>query len=278
VKAIRRARPLLGTLAEVGVAGANAAPAATTMEAIDAAFAEIARIEGVLSRFEATSDIGRFNAAPSATTLDVSADTAAVLRCAAALQAESDGAFDVSIGTAPHGWSLEGRRLAKHDAAARLDLGGIGKGYAVDRAVAVLKAKGCTDGWVNAGGDLRAFGTVEVPLLLRDEESGGVRRFGALADGAFATSRYGPGTRDALAGARAPAARVGTSEPDDKARTDTRHVSIAAPTCMLADALAKVVALCGDAADPILARHGARAFVHAPRDLDADAVAGSQRP
>ena len=276
MSAIRRARPLLGTLVEIGVASADAGPSATTREGIDAAFAEIARIERVLTRFEAASDIGRFNAAPAATTLDVSVDTAAVLQCAAALQRESGGAFDVSIGTAPQGWSLEGLRLVKHDAAARLDLGGIGKGYAVDRAVAVLEAHGCGDGWVNAGGDLRAFGTIEVPLLLRDEQGGGVRRFGALADGAFATSRYGPGARSALAGARPPAMRVDPATSEDDANIGTRHVSIAAPTCMLADALAKVVAVSGDAADAVLARHGARAFVHAAGGLEPEAGAGGQ--
>jgi len=299
VSTIRRARPLLGTLVEVGVAGpagtmarpasskaeaaetaspvdtasapdgADRATVALTMPAIDAAFAEVARLEGLLSRFDAASDIGRFNAAPAGAWLDVSDDTAAVLRCATALHEASDGAFDVSTGTAPRGWSLDGKRLAKHDAAARLDLGGIGKGYVVDRAVAVLEAQGCTAGWVNAGGDLRAFGALEVPLLLRDEDGGGVRRFGVLADGAFATSHFGPRARATLAGARA--FLDGASEPADaasEARYDgaagqARHVSIAAPSCMLADALAKVVAVSGDAAHPLLARHGARAFVHA---------------
>jgi thiamine biosynthesis lipoprotein len=251
VSTIRRARPLLGTLVEIGVAGMGPAVASRSetaaMRAIDAAFAEVARLEALLSRFEATSDIGRFNAAPAGACLDVAEDTAAVLRCAAALQAASDSAFDVSIGTAPRGWSIEGTRLAKDDAAARLDLGGIGKGHAVDRAVAVLVAQGCAAGWVNAGGDLRTFGAIEVPLLLRDEDGGGVRRFGTLADGAFATSRFGPGARAALAGAAAQA----------------RHVSVAAPSCMLADALAKVVAVSADATHPLLARHGAHAFVHA---------------
>jgi thiamine biosynthesis lipoprotein len=292
VSTIRRARPLLGTLVEVGVAGmvgtkdaaggsadfessraadldATGAPDASalaaTMHAIDAAFAEVVRVERLLSRFDPASDIGRFNAAACGASLDVSADTATVLRCAATLHAESDGAFDVSTGSAPRGWSLDAVHLVKHDAAARLDLGGIGKGYAVDRAIAVLEAHGCSAGWVNAGGDLRAFGAVEVPLWLRDEDGGGVRHFGVLADGAFATSRFGPGARAALAGARSrPMHVAGAGAPAGRPphAAHARHVSVAAPTCMLADALAKVVASSADSAHPLLARHGAHAFVH----------------
>jgi thiamine biosynthesis lipoprotein len=79
-----------------------------------------------------------------------------------------------------------------------------------------------------------------VPIDLRDEDGGGVRRFARLGDGAFATSRS--------AGA------------DGR----TRHVSVAAPLCLWADALTKVVAVDGNVAGPLLERFGARAWRHAP--------------
>lgn len=48
-----------------------------------------------------------------------------------------------------------------------IDLGGIAKGYAVDQAVASLRASGVTSGLVNAGGDLRAFGPRSWPIELQ---------------------------------------------------------------------------------------------------------------
>jgi FAD:protein FMN transferase len=50
---------------------------------------------------------------------------------------------------------------------AQLDLGGIAKGFAVDRAIQALKAHGAHCGQVNAGGDLRVFGTQGWPIRLR---------------------------------------------------------------------------------------------------------------
>jgi thiamine biosynthesis lipoprotein len=104
-------------------------------------------------------------------------------------------------------------------------------------------------GWVNAGGDLRAFGDVDAPVQLRDEASGGVRTFATLRDGAFATSCFGPDSRSALAGGRRPA-------------REPAHVSVAAPLCLWADALTKLVALNGDAAHPLLGQYDAAAWLH----------------
>ena len=225
---LRRARPLLGTLVEIGVARG-------TGDAVTAGFDAIAAVQARLSRFEPASDIGRFHALAAGERTAIDEHTATVLAAAAELQAQSDGLFDVSIGSAPRGWRLDGRWLRKDDPAVRLDLGGIGKGYAVDRAVHALQQRGCIAGWVNAGGDLRAFGDIDVPLVLRDEVTGGVRPFGTLGDGAFATSRlpaYGA------------------------------HASVAAPLALWADALTKIVAASGDATHPLLARHGARAWLH----------------
>ena len=129
----------------------------------------------------------------------------------------------------------------------RLDLGGIAKGHAVDEAVGTLLAQGCVAGWVNAGGDLRVFGAAELPIRLRDEADGGVRPFATLHDGAFATSHYGGGSRSRLACG---------------GRTARVHASVAAPLCLWADALTKVVALSGDTSHPLLARHRALAWLH----------------
>ena len=240
----RRARPLLGTLIDIGVAlpDEDAAHAAC-----DAAYAAIADVQACLSRFDASSDIARFNALPAGASLPLRAHTRAVLDAARALHADSGGLFDISLGL-PQGWDCDDQRLYKHARDVQLDLGGIGKGHAVDCAVETLIAHGCTAGWVNAGGDLRAFGPVEVPLALRDEAHGGTRCLGHLADGAFATSHFAPGSRSHLY------AQAG--------RRVEAHVSVAAPQCLWADALTKIVALSGDARHPLVERLGAQAWLH----------------
>jgi len=241
-RTVRRARPLLGTLVEVGVCGAADDIAFAWC---DAAFAAIAGVQRQLSRFDAASDVARFNAMAAGGWLDVQADTAVVLDAARQLFDGSGGAFDISLGSG--GWRLHERRLHKLHDAAHIDLGGIGKGHAVDRAVQALRAAGAAGGWVNAGGDLRSFGAATVALQLRDERRGGVVEFGRLHDGAFATSHFGDGTRSQLSATSA---------------STQAHVSVAAPSCLLADALTKVVAATADANHPLLARSGARAWLH----------------
>lgn len=241
----RRAQLLLGTLVEVSAADAAA---------IAAAFDAMAHVHARMSRFEATSDIGRFHALPRGGSIEVDAQTAEVLAAAADLHAQSDGAFDVALGSAGAGWRIDGLTLTRLDRAARLDLGGIAKGHAVDRGIAALRANGCTAGCVNAGGDLRVFGALELPVVLRDEQGGGVRPFCTLSDGALATSHFTRASRSMLFAARRAV---------EEAMEETgRHVSVAAPTCLLADALTKIVAATGRADHPLLARHGAIAWLH----------------
>ena len=241
----RRARPLLGTLVEVGLRDDGPAAAA----AVEAAFDTVRELQACLSRYVPGSDIARFAALRRGGWLTLHPAARAVFAAAQQLRDASAGAFDISLGSAPFGWQFEAGRLHKLDAAARLDLGGIGKGRAIDSAVEALIAHRGRAGWVNAGGDLRAFGDVDVPVVLRDEVGGGVRTFAWLRDGAFATSRYGPGSRCQLAGG-APGAPA------------HRHVSVAAPLALWADALTKLVALRGDVGDPLLARHDAQAWLH----------------
>jgi len=118
----------------------------------------------------------------------------------------------------------------------------------VDRAVHALQGAGMAGGWVNAGGDLRSFGSATLEVKLRDEQRGGVVAFGRLCEGAFATSCFADGARSALSGAN------GASR--------CAHVSVAAPLCLMADALTKVVAASGDAGHPLLARADAQAWLH----------------
>ncbi|MDE2371635.1 MAG: FAD:protein FMN transferase [Burkholderiales bacterium] len=234
MNALRRAKPLLGTLVEIGAAGPQAA------EALTAAFNRIAELQASLSRFDPASEIARFNALEAGATIEIGADACAVLDAARELGEASAGLFDIAAGGR---WALDGSTLRKLAAGTAIDLGGIAKGYAVDAAIAVLRERGCAAGWVNAGGDLRAFGEAELALLLRDETRGGLRAWGRLRDGACATSRYARGSRSTLHG-----------------RARLRHLSVTAPLCLWADALTKVAAQAPD--HPLLAAHGARAWRH----------------
>lgn len=239
---VRRAKPLLGTLVEVGARGELSVANASVHVAFDA----VTQVQAQLSRFDAKSDIARFHSMPTGASMSVGVHTAAVLAAAQVLREETAGLFDISLGTAPDGWRLDGAVVHKLSANVRLDLGGIAKGYAVDQAIDALMATGCNAGWINAGGDVRVFGDTDLPLAIRDEQEGGVRPFAQLRDGAFATSHFDANSRSQAAAATQVQA----------------HVSVAAPLCMWADALTKVVAISGDTAHPLLTRYKAEAWIH----------------
>lgn len=182
---VRRTIPVMGTTAEIAVVARNERNA---HRAIDAAVAELRAVETSMSRFDARSDIGRANAEAARRGVAVSAATAHVIVEALHWAAVPGSVFDPAMGRAVELWDvtrrteppaprdvarLATRRLhrfvdvsrsgghhvvAYEDADVALDLGGIAKGYAVDRAVAALREWGVTDALVNAGGDLYAMG------------------------------------------------------------------------------------------------------------------------
>lgn len=176
---LRQSRILLGTLVEIQVPQANGAAQA----AVAAAFAEIARIEALMSPHVPGSDVARLSL--SAEPLEVSADTATVLTLGLEIAQASQGAFDLTLGRLKDLWDIEGeapqvpddeaiaaalggigpdalrlqgRMVDKAAPHLAVDLGGIAKGYAIDRAIAILREAGIENASVNAGGDLRLLG------------------------------------------------------------------------------------------------------------------------
>jgi thiamine biosynthesis lipoprotein len=130
-----------------------------------------------------------------------------------------------------------------------LDLGGIAKGFAVDRAVEALQAHGCQAGLVNAGGDLRAFGAIarRVEVRLPDGTVAQVE----LANAALAVS--------APRSVASPSGHRGYYRGTTGERMEGRTVAVTAAETAIADALTKCVMLCPTAAsDPMLRRYGAR--------------------
>jgi thiamine biosynthesis lipoprotein len=176
---VSRARYLMGTLC---TGSAEARDTASAARAIDAALDEIARLERVMSNWRADSELSRLNASAASAPFACSPDLWAVLDSALALAALTDGAFDATVEPLARAWDLRGtgrvpsdeeivqaRMLvgAGHvtrDVAARavrfdrpgvgFDLGGIGKGYALDRAADTLRALGVRRATLNLGGEV----------------------------------------------------------------------------------------------------------------------------
>lgn len=148
----RFAHEAMGTIFEALIAGQEAGYA---VQASQAAFQEIDRLEALFSRFNPTSEIGQINRLQAGESLNIGLDTFTCLRIAERIQRETGGAFDVNF-RRPEGPSerpdfelLGGDRgfsvrlrpgfFGRSGSGLDLDLGAIGKGYALDRAAAVLE-------------------------------------------------------------------------------------------------------------------------------------------
>jgi thiamine biosynthesis lipoprotein ApbE len=202
----RRARALLGTLVEIEACG----PAQVLAPALDAALAAVARVHRLMSFHEPASDVARINAAAAGVAVGIDPDTWGLLRRAVEIGELSGGVFEIAIagvlvadgllprspaGAPPLDDHASFRDLdldEPNDVTWRrkgsIDLGGIAKGFAVDQAVGALRVHGAVSGVVNAGGDLRCFGTPR-PIQIRHPFAPGVRlELGLLHDCALATS------------------------------------------------------------------------------------------
>ena len=285
---VRRSVPVMGTVAELAVAGADERHAQV---AIDAAIAALRDVERTMTRFAATSDVGRANLGAFAAPVAVSAATVRVVEEALAWADATGGAFDPALGGAVELWDVGNRHepppspsvgrlagrglwraveadlraalLRLHDRDARLDLGGIAKGWGVDRAVDALRDHGIRNALVNVGGDLYALGTsaggdpwqvgVQDP-----DDSRAVIASVALSDEAVATSgtyqqffRHRGSRYHHLLDPVTAAPRL----------TSTRSLTVCAGSCLQADAAATALfGMPADAAARILARRapGAR--------------------
>jgi FAD:protein FMN transferase len=273
---VRRAKPLLGTFVEIAVTGASP----DEMEsAVDAAFDAITTVHRLMSFHEVGSDVSRLNREAASGPVAVHPWTCEVLATALELHRRSAGVFDIAVAPVLQDLGLLPRhsdeapvqstgvgepfiilpdgRIAFRDRRVRIDLGGIAKGYAVDRAVAVLRDRGVAQGIVNAGGDLAVFGPLPEMIHIRDPRDP-IRAMGVVevANAALATSS---GRFDPMAAGTPTASAV--IDPHTAAPvTGLLGATVRAPTCMLADALTKVVMATGEAAAPLLASCGASAL------------------
>ena len=257
-----RAKPLLGTIVRIRVAGL-AAPDAH--EVISGAFDVVSEIHRLMSFHDPDSELSRLNADAWRESVPVSIHTRTVLEKALELARISDGLFDPAVAPALVGEGLLPSPAEESpDSAATwrdvtisadgavtfarplwLDFGGIAKGYAVDCAVAHLEAQGVTAIYVEAGGDLRLAAPDAEYVRLAAPQPGEERPVLKIENAAVASS-------------------LGRTHVDPRTGEfcrPERFVSVVAARCIEADALTKVVMAAGAAAQPILAERGARAFL-----------------
>jgi thiamine biosynthesis lipoprotein len=187
--------------------------------AIEAVLADMRRVDALMSTYKPDSEISRVNANAAREPVAVTAELFGLLQTAQQYSALSKGAFDITYASVGYLYdyrqhfhpdekaianalpSVDYRQL-KLDAASRtvsfgkpgmrIDLGGIAKGYAVDRGIDILKARGFTHAMVNAGGDTRVsgdrFGKPWVVGIRHPDRKDEIALRIPLTDAAFSTS------------------------------------------------------------------------------------------
>jgi FAD:protein FMN transferase len=257
----------MGTTGEIVVSHRNRRYA---QSAIDAALKELTWVEATMSRFREDSDVGRANRFAAIRDVTVTPATATVIAEACRWAEHTSGRFDPCLGRVSEIWSVNERTTPAPEVAYRrfrgahlhramrlfrtddggtvsfesndvgLDLGGIAKGYGVDRAVNVLRSWGIDNALVSVGGDLYAMGhrpggdpwrvgvrspddpdVVAVTIEASDQAiatSGDYERF-FVHDGRRYHHILDPGTAEPVVGVR-------------------RSLTIGAASCMSADAAA----------------------------------------
>jgi thiamine biosynthesis lipoprotein len=175
-----------------GQAGDSITSAAPTDEtaqaAINAGFKEIKRLEQLLSTWIPESELSRVNLAAGRQPVTVSRETIELVSRSLEIARLTDGGFNIAVGPAVESWSVTERQhipseeelqqlkplvdwtsIQVNEAARtiflprvgmRIDVGGIGKGYAADRAVEEMKQAGASGGVVALSGDIKAFGAL----------------------------------------------------------------------------------------------------------------------
>lgn len=178
------------------------------------------KVNDQMSTYLESSEISRFNASQSTDWIGVSPETAAVVDFAQQLARKTDGAFDVTVGPLVNAWSfgpsprsrtvpekrsldrlmqsvgyeklsvrVDPPALRKSHPKLQVDLSAIAKGHGVDRVVALLRAAGAKDVFVEIGGEVRTSGSKaghwwKVGIQLPDAEREAVMIAHALSTGA----------------------------------------------------------------------------------------------
>ncbi|MBT9169130.1 MAG: FAD:protein FMN transferase [Syntrophomonadaceae bacterium] len=184
-KRLVRTEFLMDTVVETMIYTANSKAGEN---ALSAAFFEAVRLEAILNRHRAGSELKAINLLAGKEPLSVSADTFTNISLALEVGRLTSGAFDLTVAPLLELWGFatgntvvpsqqelakvlplvdyrrvrlteEGMQVFLENDGMKVDLGGIAKGYIVDKAVEVLQAAGISSGTVDAGGDIRVIGS-----------------------------------------------------------------------------------------------------------------------
>ena len=255
---IRRCQPLLGTYVEINLDGGSEK---SLHKEAGKAFELIGSIQKMMGFHNAESDVSRLNQCAYIAPLRVHPWTWQVIQKAVRLSDATQGASDITLAPKLVQWGYLPRHKGgtalveaglwkevemlpdchiKFHRPLQIDLGGIAKGFAVDKAVEFLAARGVDQACVNAGGDLRVHGAQNQPLVIRDpSQPQGKHHPAVMLRPAVATSAA------YFARKRVGLSRVSpiVHPHNGKPLRSNQSVSVFAHSCMDADALTKAVLL-----------------------------------
>ena len=264
-----RAQVWLGTMVEIR---ATHQSEKYLSHAINQAFDAIAKVHRAMTVHDSQSELSAINNNAHNTRIQMTEGLRSVLRTALDLAQQSNGLFDPTIGARLVQVGLLPAPLTQVDEHANwrdvdvnedgvrferplmLDFGGIAKGYAVDIALEALRLAGCDRAIVNAGGDMACFGRETETVHVRDPRGGYIPLL-KLSNGALASSCY-VGARKKWRG------RWTTPLVDTRTQRYSmtlKSATVTAPSCMIADALTKIVLLSSPTAATLLTRYEASA-------------------
>jgi thiamine biosynthesis lipoprotein len=259
---IRRSRPLLGTFVEIT---ADFECRTTGHRAISKAFEKIKEIENVLSIHDVDSEISMLNRLPVNTVSSISEIMSEAIRIAIQISKLSGGLFDIVFSKNKNRipsyldiMLLPDNKIIFHKKL-RLDFGGIGKGFAVDKAVEVLNDYKVNGGSISAGGDIRLFGDKMQEIYIRNPKNPlQIIKAAEVKNGSFATSsnyfrQSGSGCFN----------DNGIINPKNGIYWGSDvSVSVSAESCAVSDALTKIAALKGKMASKTLRAMNAYGIIY----------------
>lgn len=181
-KVFRKSKMLMDTIVTITVVSDSDSKAE---KAMDSSFAVIEKIENLLNFYSDKSEVSNINRNAGADSVKASPETIEAIEKAIHISKLTGGSFDITIGPVMELWDFHNKKkpddmkiksrlhlvgykfIAINKAGStiylkknnmKIDLGGIAKGYAADKAVEELKKNGIKSGLVAIAGDIKAFG------------------------------------------------------------------------------------------------------------------------
>jgi FAD:protein FMN transferase len=268
---ILRCKPLLGTFVSLKLSEESSSAYLAVEEALE----EIEEIHNLMSFFDEKSDITLLNQNAHKEAVSIDPRLFEVLSLAQEISKISGGIFDITLhrsdpefGSNFSDIELLENFQVRFKKPLQIDLGGIAKGYAVDRAAQILENYGIKDYVVNAGGDMRVGKSMQ-KISIRNPrkvesaiyETELCEESLATSSGYFSYQEVGDGSEKKRI--------YPIFQPNSKYLANAMEyrdesVSVFTKNCILADALTKVVIILKEGSAEILSKFNARAMLVTP--------------